>query len=313
MRSTPVTMSMLALLALAACDDSGALPLAGEPAASAQPPAHPPPSSASQAWTIEGFSTPESMVWDERSDLYLVSNINGGAFDRDDNGFISRVSPPPDPRIVDVAWIDGARRDVTLHGPKALALAGDYLYVVDVNAVRRFDRSTGLPRGEVTIPGSFVNDVLAVGDTLYVSVTGLDHDLVIRGEPAIWAVNGDVARKLVAGEMLGGPNGLAERDGAVSVVSFGSGELYQLDGGGRTRGEKLPQGTLDGLVALPDGRFAVSSWEAAGVLVGRDGAWKREPWQLPTPADMGFDAKRGLLLVPSFTEGRVELHPISPP
>lgn len=304
-------MSILGgVLGLAACGDAGALPATGRPLPSDQPPAHPPPSSANEAWTVEGFATPESVVYDERIDLYLVSNINGSAFDRDDNGFISRVSPPPHPHIVDLAWIDGARRDVTLHGPKALALGGEYLYVVDVNAVRRFDRTTGEPRGEVPIPGQFVNDVLVDGDTLYVSVTGLDRDLVIRGEPAIWAVQGDVARKLASGTMYGGPNGLAMKDGKVQVVSFGSGELYQLDGDGRTTGERLPEGTLDGLVVLPDGRLAVSSWEASGVFVGGPGAWAQAPWQIPTPADMGFDPKRGLLLVPSFSENRVELHAI---
>jgi hypothetical protein len=306
MRSHAVAIVVLGLIGCAA---DAPPPPTGGPKPSDQPPAHPP---TPDTWSIEGFSTPESVVWDDRADLYLVSNINGGAHDANDSGYISRVSPPPDPRIVDIAWIDGGDRDVTLHAPKGLALAGELLYVVDVNAVRWFDRTTGEPRGSAAIPGLFVNDVLAVGDRVYVSVTGLDRDLIMRGEPAIWVIEGGVPRPVATGAQLGGPNGLAMIGDSVAVVSFVSGELYRLEGAGRSAGEKLPAGTLDGIVVLPDGRLAVSSWDAAGVLVGRDGMWRREPWSLPTPADLGFDAKRGLLLVPSFTENRVELHPIAP-
>jgi sugar lactone lactonase YvrE len=300
----------LAMLPLLACTtDESPSPPGGAPRPTDQPLAHPP---RPEAWSVDGFATPESVVWDERTDLYLVSNINGSAHDADDNGFISRVSPPPDPRIVDLAWIDGGDRDVTLHGPKGLALAGDLLYVVDIGALRRFDRATGEPRGMVDLPGMFVNDVVADGETLYVSVTGLDRSLVMRGEPSIWAVDGGAARKVVAGDALGGPNGLAILDGELTVVSFASGELYRLEGGARTAGERLPAGTLDGIVALPDGRVAVTSWAAAGVFVGRDGSWRLEPWRLPTPADLGFDARRRLLLVPSFAENRIEMHAVSP-
>lgn len=269
-----------------------------------------------QSWSVEGFSTPESVVWDERSDVYLVSNINGGAHDADDNGFISRVSPPPGPRIVDLAWIDGADRDVTLHAPKGLALAGELLYVVDVGAVRMFDRTTGAPRGMVDVPGMFVNDIVASSDeggVVYVSATGLDRSLSPRGGAGIWAIEQGVARPVASGAQLGGPNGLAFANGMLVVVGFGSGELYRLCGGRRAQIEKLPAGGLDGVVVLPDGRFAVSSWDASGVFVGGGGLWRKEAWTLPTPADLGLDTRRGLLLVPSFSENRVEMHAVSAP
>ena len=74
--------------------------------------------------------------------------------------------------------------------------------------------------------------------------------------------------------------------------------------------DELPLGALDGIVIAPGGRFFVSSWEAAGIYARRAG----RPWSLavkdvPTPADLGFDARRELLLVPSFAENRIELHP----
>src|SRR5207247_6632588 len=38
-----------------------------------------------------GFQTPESILYEPRSDVYLVSNINGDPTASDGNGFISRV------------------------------------------------------------------------------------------------------------------------------------------------------------------------------------------------------------------------------
>ena len=65
---------------------------------------------------VGDMSTPESALHDPEADVYLVSNINGGPCDRDDNGFISRVSP--DGQVLDLKWIDGADPGVTLHAPK---------------------------------------------------------------------------------------------------------------------------------------------------------------------------------------------------
>jgi hypothetical protein len=165
----------------------------------------------------------------------------------------------------------------------------------------------------VDIPGMFVNDIVAApaGDRLYVSVTGLDRSLALRGEQSIWMIEGTKATRMMTGPQLGGPNGLVALGDGIAVVGFGSGTLYRVAGGARTTGEKLPARFLDGVVALPDGRFAVSSWAAAGVYIGGNGAWKRAPWTLATPADLGYDAKRGLLLVPSFSENRIELHPVT--
>src|SRR5689334_5070452 len=40
-----------------------------------------------------GFKTPESVLYDARADVYLVSNIDGSPLGVDDSAFISRVRP----------------------------------------------------------------------------------------------------------------------------------------------------------------------------------------------------------------------------
>ncbi|MGH2397863.1 MAG: ATP-binding protein, partial [bacterium] len=88
-----------------------------------------------------GFQTPESVLYDTRADVYLVSNINGKPTDTDGNGFISRVSPAG--KVLALKWIDGTKQGVTLNAPKGTAISGTTLYVADITAVRMFDRSTG--------------------------------------------------------------------------------------------------------------------------------------------------------------------------
>jgi hypothetical protein len=64
-----------------------------------------------------GFATPEAVLHDTTADVYLVSNINGGPADKDDNGFIARLAPTG--AVLTLKWIDGAADGITLHGPKA--------------------------------------------------------------------------------------------------------------------------------------------------------------------------------------------------
>ena len=42
--------------------------------------------------SIEGFSTPESVIWDASQSVWFVSNINGNPSVKDNNGFISRLT-----------------------------------------------------------------------------------------------------------------------------------------------------------------------------------------------------------------------------
>ena len=57
-----------------------------------------------------GFATPESVLHDTVADVYLVSNISGAPVAKDDDGFISRLSP--EGQVEQLKWIDGAASSV---------------------------------------------------------------------------------------------------------------------------------------------------------------------------------------------------------
>lgn len=264
---------------------------------------------------VGGFSTPESVLHDPTSDLYLVSNVNGAPLDVDDNGFISRVSP--DGEIVTLKWIDGASPEVTLNAPKGLALGNGVLYVADISVVRRFDASTGAPLGEVAVPGStFLNDVAASGNEIVVSDMGAKlgaAGLEPTGTDAILRIRGEQVTDVIRGAELGQPNGLLYEESGIWVVTFGSGELYRIAEGERRDVNKLPFGPLDGIVRALDGELMLSSWGRNSVFKGRQNReLVAELEAVESPADIGYDAKRNRLLVPLFDKNALVIHALGP-
>ena len=292
----------------AATDDSKAGGTATEPT---PPPTEPPPPAAPQVIKVDGFQTPESVLYDDQADVYLVSNINGTPFDKDDNGFIAKVSPPPDAKLAEPAWIDGKNEKVTLNAPKGMAFLGDVLYVADIDTVRMFDRKSGEPKGEVKVKGAtFLNDVAAGKDAVYVSDTALDKEFKPGKSQGVWQIKGTKATQVAKGD-LGAPNGLLVQGDDVWVVTFATGEIYKLGKGGKKEAaEKLPKGQLDGIVAGADGTLYVTSWEGSAVLHGKPGSWTEGPSGVKSPADLAIDSKRNVLVIPLFQENRVEIHEV---
>lgn len=264
----------------------------------------------------EGLSTPESVLYDEGADEYLVSNINGDPLAKDDNGYISKLSP--DGKVVAAKWIESKQNGVTLNAPKGLAIAGDHLYVADIDTVRIFDRKTGAPAGEVKIPGgTFVNDLATAPDgRVLASDSGLTAGKKAfepSGTDAVYAIDKDKKLTTLAkGKELGGPNGLLARADKTWVVTFRSGELCSIDAKGK-RGDvqKLPNGALDGVVALGNGDLLISSWDASAVYRGKPGGTFEVAVEgVKAPADIGYDTKRGRLLVPLFNASEVRAYDV---
>jgi len=262
----------------------------------------------------QDLQTPESVLYDADQDVYFISNINGNPTAVDDNGYISRVNA--ETLQGEMKWVEGGKANVTLNAPKGLAILGDTLYVCDLTVVRKFDRKTGAPKGEVAIPGStFMNDAASDGKSVYVSDSGLKAGAGGNFEPtgtdAVWQITADKPKQIAKGKDLKAPNGVEIADGKVWVVTFGANELYQIDKGKKTNVTTLPKGSLDGLVHLADGSFLVSSWDAKAVYRGKPGgAFTAVIENVNSPADIGYDTKRKRVLIPHFMDSIVTVHPL---
>ncbi len=260
----------------------------------------------------EGISTPESVLYDEKNDEYLVSNINGAPLAKDNNGYISVVSP--EGKVLNPKFIAGGEKGVTLNAPKGTAILNDVLYVADIDTVRMFDRKTGKPKGEIAVPGgTFVNDLYAFENKVYVTDTGMKQgakDFEPTDADAVYAIEKGKLVTLVKSKDLGHPNGVFANKAGVWVVNFGNNELWQVDLKGKKKGAvtKLPKGSLDGIFEA-EGEFYVSSWEGSAIYRGKPGGEFTEVLgDQKSPADIGYDSKRKRILVPHFMENTVEVY-----
>jgi sugar lactone lactonase YvrE len=266
--------------------------------------------------TVAGFLTPESVLHDTAQDIYFVSNINGSPTAKDNNGFISRVKP--DGAVENLKFIEGGRNGVALNAPKGLALQGDTLWVADIDAVRAFEAKTGAPRDSVSLSSLgavFLND-LAVASTgaLYITDTGIRFDdvgnILHPGPDRIFRIGPDrQVTVAVRGDTLGRPNGIAldPVGKRFVVVSFGGRSVLAWK-----PGDKAPSviakgpGGFDGVVIVGS-KILVSSWSDSSVSSYETGQAVRVITGVPSPADIGYDARRNRLLIPIFTGNRVEV------
>ncbi|KYG05081.1 hypothetical protein BE21_42955, partial [Sorangium cellulosum] len=284
------------------------------PAASTAAPEPPRRAAPSPVARYTGFAKPESVLYDADNDRYLVSNINGNPGDRDNNGFISVLSP--DGRVTSLKWIEGGKNKVELDAPTGSAIAKGVLYVADLTTVRMFDLRTGAPKGEIAIPGTtLLNDVAAAPDgKVYVSDSGFTigatGNLEATSSDAMYVIEEGKAKALAKTTELRMPNGLAWSDKGLVVCSSGAPEVFVLDEKGEKRDvtTTAPGGRLDGLIALGDA-LLVTSHDASAVLRGRlGGTFEVAIPEQKTPADIGYDTKRGRVLVPHVMADTVDAY-----
>jgi sugar lactone lactonase YvrE len=249
-----------------------------------------------------GFAGPAAVLHDPDFDRYYVSNADPSSGAADHGGFISLVSPAG--VTVALKWIDGAATGVSLKAPKGMAVAGQFLYVADNTTIRRFDRRTGSPGGEIPIPGAVsLDDMESAADgTLYFTDSGDST----RAQ-AVYRLSQDgTLDTLARGPELGHPTGIALSGDSVWVVNR-AGEMYRVAGGRRLDVVRLPSAGLEGLVVFEGDAF-VSSSEGRSVLRGKIGG-PFTPFQsdLDAPGDLGHDIWRNRILVPEFRRNELRI------
>lgn len=264
------------------------------------------------------FASPAAVVHDAQADRYLVTNVDGAPLGRDNNGSILSVSPSDGSRRV---WARGGRGGVTLDAPRGLAIVADTVWVADVDVVRKFDRRTAAPIGDVRVPGASMLWGVSGGPdgSVYVSDAGLDGDFKPTGSDVIWRIapDGELSA-LIRGAALGQPSGISAQRAGIYAVGWRDGDFFQVDyRGTRTALGQAPAARLGGLVRIEAptetarGRrllptWFAGSWDGAAVYrFGLSGGVVPMTTPFVDPGGLAFDAVRRLLLVPSSGPGQL--------
>jgi sugar lactone lactonase YvrE len=264
----------------------------------------------------QGLLLPEGMKWDADQRVWFVSNINAGQ-QHDNNGFISRLSA--EGKVENLRFIAGGAAGVTLHGPKGMAIAGDTLWVTDLDAVRGFNRRTGAPVAVVDFQpfgALFLNDITVGPEgALYITDSGVRFDSAGTrthiGPDRIFRIRGREPSVALETPALVQPNGIIydRSKGRFLLAPIAGDSAVQQWKEGSAAPEDLARGPgrYDGIELLPDGRILVSAWHDSTVseVVGK----RIRPLirGVPAPADIGVDPVGRIVGVPMVLNDRVEL------
>ena len=265
----------------------------------ATPPAdRPKPSKLVKAWeTDTTLRTPESVLYDERTDVIYVANIDGKSDSLDGSGFISKVSL--DGKIENLRWTSG------LNAPKGMGLYKNRLYVTDVYRLVAINTETGQAEktwDAIGQKGAFLNDVTVAKDgTVYVSDNRADK---------IYRLKDDKWEVWMEGEQLNKPNGLlAVGKNQLMIGCTKTGSLRSVDVTTKTMMTIADGMTVtDGIVPEGKGNYFVSDWNGQVFHVNADGT-KKQLLDTRTDkinaADIDYVSKRNLLIVPTFFKNKL--------
>ena len=258
----------------------------------------------SQLWATDGFSNPESVVYDITSDAIYVSSVNGAAMEKDGNGFISKAGP--DGALLERDWVSG------LNAPMGLAVHGSKLYVADIDTLLEIDVPTAMLTNRYAVADArFLNDVTAT-DNGDIYVTDMLLNRIHRlhnGQFEVWlespeleSPNGVLAEgdHLIVGAwgvMTEGFN--TDRPGHLKIVSLTDKTIRSL-------GDGSPIGNLDGVEGDASGGYYVTDWKA-GTLLHVDPTGKAEVLLNlgEGSADHDFIREEDLILIPMMKDNRL--------
>lgn len=176
---------------------------------------------------VPNLAFPQSMIADG-GQVYFIANANGDPGTRENKGFISKVTT--EGKMIDLHFIQGGQKSVTLNSPKGMALVGSTLYVADLDVVRGFDKNTGKSLHSIPFT-QFHSQSLAglVADPhggLYVS--DADSNTIYHiDDPA----HDHTVKVFAQHESLSHPRGLTihPRNGHVVGVGWEDGKIFEID------------------------------------------------------------------------------------
>lgn len=235
------------------------------------------------------IAIPESVLPDTKKGLLYVSLIDGTPWGADGKGGVGILDV--NGKIINSNWITG------LNAPKGLGRVGNSLYVADISEVVVIDIKKGAVEKKIAIDSATgLNDI---------TVNDKGEVLVSDSKTAkIWKIeNGKASLYL---ENMKGVNGLkAVKD-----------ELYILSGKNFVKADankqlttivELPQAG-DGLEPIGNGDFIATSWSGYIYYVYADGKYETlldTHVEKVNTADIGYDATKRLLYVPTFNAKKV--------
>lgn len=241
--------------------------------------------------------TPESVLFHRKRDILYVSNVNLNPWEKDGNGFISKMDRQGN--IIELNWIE------SLHGPKGMGIRGNSLFIADIDELVEADIETGKIVSRIELTGQpQLNDISVSADgTVYVSGSGSN---------TIYRLADGELKGIFTGEEGERFNGLYwEEDRMLFITSASSlfKELIHETGKVNILARNIGNG--DAIAPVGNGGYITTSWSGIIFYISANGEVTTlldTSAEGENAADADFCAEDHVLYLPTFFKNQVKAY-----
>ena len=196
-------------------------------------------------WEIkDAFKNPETALYSQKGRSIFVSCINGNMYEKDGNGFISKLSL--DGKIEKLNWVEG------LNGPKGMDIYEGVIYVTDIDELVLISMNDAKIIKKYKVEGSvFLNDVSITKDgKVFISDSKANKIFCLaNGQIKVW-LESDKLEKING--MLAERNDLLVCSRRIMAIDYQASKIDTI---------LEATGGIDGLERISGDQFLYSNWD----------------------------------------------------
>jgi len=240
--------------------------------------------------------TPESVLIDSERNILYVSNVNLNPWEKDGNGFISKLDM--DGNITHLKWIEG------LNGPKGMGISGNSLFVADINTLVEANIETGEIINTIELEGKPDLNDITVSENGTVFVSGSASNTIYKLK------NGALEEYFKGGEERF--NGLFWEKDRMLLITSGSSQFKEINH--KIKEVKIiaeNMGHGDAIAPVGDGGYLCTSWAGKIFYVPAQGETTvlSDTENLSeNAADLDYSIQNKILYVPTFFKNQVKAY-----
>lgn len=241
--------------------------------------------------------TPESVLLDPGKEFLYVSNINEGPWEKDGNGFISKMDVNGNVTIL--KWVEG------LNAPKGMGILGNSLFIADIDEVVEAKLETGEIIQKIKIEGDPQLNDITVGGNGVVYISGSNSQ-------KIYALKNGTVTVFFEGEEGERFNGLFWEKERMLLITSASSQFKEINQNTKkvhVISEEMGHG--DAICPVGNGGYITTSWAGSVFYVNKNGETQKllDTESLgENAADADFDIQNQILYLPTFFKNKIKAY-----